>query len=495
MKHFRGFGAAALAAALLSGTAAQALTADQVWTSIKDQMAGFGQTVTVGAQSRNGATLAITSVSTAFQRRTAKAVITIPEIDLAEGADGSVTLTLPKPVQIDVTGDSPKGGTITVALGMSPEGLQSVVSGTEGDLSYATTAQAITLSLDKMVADGKPVEASGKVVMSGIASTAHVTGTDPETVDSSGSVASIKGAFDFSAPEGTNKAQVGFDVASLTSTAKVTLPKGVDMQDMAAAVAAGYAATTDIQYGQSTVDFSSDAKQGVTQAKGAVASGHLHVVLDKGQMSYAGGSKDARLNLASGAMPFPIELTEKESEFNLRYPVSKSDASQPFSLLLRVIGLELNQQIWAMVDPQGGLPHDPATLILDLAGTGKLGFDLLDPNAKDHMPEMPGELDTLNLNKLQLTALGADVSGKGALTFDNSPGQMPRPVGEVDLTLKGVYGLLDKLIEMGLLPQDQAMGAKLTIGMFTTPKGDDELSSKIEFKKDGAILANGHRVQ
>ena len=55
---------------------------------------------------------------------------------------------------------------------------------------------------------------------------------------------------------------------------------------------------------------------------------------------------------------------------------------------------------------------------------------------------------------------------------------------------------MDKLVAMGLLPQDQAMGARMMLGLFARPgEGEDTLVSKIEVSGDGAISANGQRLQ
>jgi hypothetical protein len=49
---------------------------------------------------------------------------------------------------------------------------------------------------------------------------------------------------------------------------------------------------------------------------------------------------------------------------------------------------------------------------------------------------------------------------------------------------------------MGLVPEDQAMAARMMLGLFARPgDGPDTLTSKIEVKGDGAILANGQRLQ
>ena len=50
---------------------------------------------------------------------------------------------------------------------------------------------------------------------------------------------------------------------------------------------------------------------------------------------------------------------------------------------------------------------------------------------------------------------------------------------------------------MGVLPEDQSMGAKMMMGMFgrTVEGAEDTLTSQIEFKADGGIFANGQQIQ
>ena len=138
-----------------------------------------------------------------------------------------------------------------------------------------------------------------------------------------------------------------------------------------------------------------------------------------------------------------------------------------------------------------------------MTGKAKLLFDLLDPaqmEAVDRGEAMPGELNAVTLNALTVRAAGAELTGEGAFTFDNSDLEtfdgMPAPEGSVDLALSGGNGLLDKLVNMGLLPEEQAMGARMMMGLFAVPgAGEDSLTSKIEVKSDGQILANGQRLK
>ena len=90
------------------------------------------------------------------------------------------------------------------------------------------------------------------------------------------------------------------------------------------------------------------------------------------------------------------------------------------------------------------------------------------------------------------------MTGMGDFVFDNTQefNGMPKPTGAVDLKLVGGNGLLDKLVLMGLLPEEQAMGARMMMGLFTVPvDAEDTLTSKIEINDEGHVLANGQRIQ
>jgi hypothetical protein len=190
----------------------------------------------------------------------------------------------------------------------------------------------------------------------------------------------------------------------------------------------------------------------------------------------------------------------ERSGFNLTAPVLKSDAEQDFAFGLQLGNFTMSDMIWGIFDPTGQLPRDPATIELETTGRALLSVDYLDSAAATEMAGSPGELRALTVNKLLVNVAGAVLQGSGDVTLDNTdtitlPG-MPKPVGAVDLSLAGGNGLLDKLIAIGLFPQEQAMGVRMMMGLFSVP-GDapDTLNSTITFTEDGQILANGQRIR
>jgi hypothetical protein len=272
---------------------------------------------------------------------------------------------------------------------------------------------------------------------------------------------------------------------------------GIEEVELTDAFAKGFALDMGMTYGAMVYDF--DVSNATTPGAlmGGSEGGSFQFALDAAKMLLAGGGKNVSATLSSADLPFPeVKVSYAESGFNLTLPLTKGDAPQDFSFLTKVVDLQISEEIWAMLDPTGALPHDPATLVIDTTGTALLKADLM-ASAEGATPD--AELHSLNVNDLTARIAGAELTGTGAFTFDNTDlttfEGMPAPTGKMELKLVGGNGLLDALVAMGMLSEDDAMGARMMIAMFANPgAGEDELTSVLEFKDKG-FFANGQQLQ
>ena len=105
------------------------------------------------------------------------------------------------------------------------------------------------------------------------------------------------------------------------------------------------------------------------------------------------------------------------------------------------------------------------------------------------------------LREFELSAAGARVTGTGDFTFDNEKTEMfegfPQPEGAVDLRIAGAMTLIDKLTQMGLVPQEEAMTTRMMLAMFAVPvEGEeDTMTSRFEIGEDGVPVVNGVPLQ
>ncbi|MFN0115052.1 MAG: DUF2125 domain-containing protein [Paracoccaceae bacterium] len=486
--------AAAFAALAFGGTAARAdLTADQVWQSWSDYYSSLGQEITSAASERQGDTLVVSGVAMTAKMPTGSYSAAFGDVRLRELGDGRVEISFAPEVPITLNNTAESGETVDMGMRMMQTGMSVVASGTPEALSYDVAAPDVRFGIDKMTVDGAEVPMQATVAMTGGAGTHKVTSGGARAVSSSFTADAL--SFDVAAknPEGEGNFTAKGNMAGISGMSDATMPEGIDMTDMKAALAAGFGLTSGLTFGSGSysVDFN-DAGKTMT-ANVEAGGGNLDIALSKAGLVYGGGGKAAKISVVASDLPFPVDLAYAETGFNLTMPLSQSDAAQPVAFLVKVIDLTVSEAIWGMIDAGNQLPHDPATVILDVSGMAKLMVDLFDP-AVAESPAPPGQIDQVTLNQLLVRLAGAELTGSGAVNVDNSAG-MPAPVGAVDLQLTGGNKLLDTLASMGLIPPDQVMGAKMMLGLFAVPTGEDVLTSKIEFKEDGGIYANGQRVQ
>ena len=180
-------------------------------------------------------------------------------------------------------------------------------------------------------------------------------------------------------------------------------------------------------------------------------------------MTYRSQTQGLDMNVsAPDELPFPVEAALSTFGFTFDVPLSQSEDPQDFELGMELRDLTVGEGLWNIFDPGEALPRDPATVALNLSGEVTPLFDFMDPQQAQQaaMSDLPAEIHAAVLNELVLRVAGAEVTGDGAFTFDNSdlqtiPG-VPRPEGQADFRMVGVNGLIDKLIQMGLIPEQQA---------------------------------------
>ncbi|MGL5011192.1 MAG: hypothetical protein ACRC6I_15040 [Paracoccaceae bacterium] len=265
--------------------------------------------------------------------------------------------------------------------------------------------------------------------------------------------------------------------------------------------ASGTAAAPFIDFTATSVN----AKGTMTDPNGAT---NIDVTMNNMAGGYAFTDNDFQYNYTSGAgnisvanptMPFPINIGFGEMGFDMKFPLKTSAEPVPFTFLMKLVDFTLPPEVWGMADPTGQLPQDPATLIIDTAGSIRLMADFTATPAAGEVPPPP-ELHSLSIRDLQLKMLGTALAGSGDLTFDLTDtttfGGVPAPTGTLDFKLDGGNGLLDKLAAMGMIPEDQLMGTRMMMGMFATmaTDGSDSMTSKVEFRDKG-LFVNGQQLQ
>lgn len=487
--------------ALVSGSAAVAqVSAQEVWDNWKGNLGLYGTDgVTIGSESLDGGVLTVTDIVIAVADEAGSVNATLPLVTFTEQGDGTVLVTMSEEFPITTTGPASDGaGEMSVAMAIRHEGLQMVVSGTAAEMAYDITAGRYALDIDNLSDAG--VTGSGSIALTDVAASYLVETSDMQAVSYELDAGGLELALSIDDQnEGVTLGLQG-TIDGVASSASVVLPLPENTTPETVLMD-GLAAEGGYTLGGANLSFDLN-QQGLPVTGTLVTTGsELGFVVSADSVGYSTTTTGLAIDGTSPMMPFPVSISMTEYGLDLLIPLSATEEPVDFAFGVNLTDLAVNEEIWSMIDPGAMLSHDPATLVLDLTGTARLLVDLADPEQAADMAMMgaPGEIHSLSLNELTLAIAGAQVTGAGAFTFDNSdtttiPG-VPRPEGKLDLQANGLNKLIDTLTSMGLIPEEQVMGARMMLGLFTVPVGDDQLTSTLEVNAEGHILANGQRLQ
>lgn len=501
MKHWSLAGTTAAIALFAGGAALADVTPEQVWQNWQDLSASYGQKMVAASTARQGDTLVVKGLDVTLENPEVKSAGKIDELRFRDKGDGSVQVTMSDsyPLTLEFFKDGKAQGKADLAVAMP--GLVIDATGTPEATDYAFAGPTVAVTLKSLDSDDPAAKTAAFDL--GLTDVAGKYAVEPgegtaKNIDMAFTAAQavIKAGAD--APDG--KFALTASVAQLSGTSAGTFLGTAAMADPVAALKAGFAVDGKFSYGATAFDMDVTDKGKPGKISGTATGGDVTVALDKEHLVYGGTGRGVAMSITGEDFPFPINVGYSEAAFNLAMPVTRTDAPKDFALLTKIADLTVSEEIWALVDPGKTLPRDPATLVIDTKGTATLNADLMDEAAMKALGNTPpGDLHSLDITALQLKVAGADLTGQGAFTFDNSDkvtfGGVPAPTGKLDLKLVGGNGLLDKLVALGIVPEQTAMQVKMMTAMFARPGAEpDTLESAIEFKDKG-FFVNGQRLQ
>jgi len=506
MSHPRLWAVTALAIGV-SGSAAQAdLTADQVWQDWTGYLADAGYSVTSDT-SQSGDTLTIRDLALEMDMPDEEGGMSmrVGEIQLVENDDGSVSVILPATLPIAIAAIDDEAQQVTAAVEIAHEALDMTVSGTPDNMDYTYAAEVLTLALTGVQAgDESPEIRAARIRLEDMSGTSRSEpGDSLRSVRQEMRAGPVTYELDITEPENGATMDVSGSMARVEFTGDASIPESFESDDVAAALREGFRFASSVEYETGSTAYRFEEEGAVLEGTQSSARGRLDTSMGPDGLGYGAAGEDVTMAVSSSDLPFPVELDMARLGFDVTMPVIESEAMQEYGVNLELSDFTMSDQLWSMIDPAAQLPRDPATLRVDLDGTGRLFFDLLDPAEVEDLEgrdSIPGEVESLTLNELTLELAGARLSGEGAFTFDSddleSFGGAPAPEGTLDLRLVGGNALLEKLVAMGLVPEDQASGMRMMMGLFARPgDAEDELVSRIEVTEDGQVIANGQRLK
>ena len=487
--------------ALMAGPALADVTAGQVWTDWKSLFESYGMTLTTEGESMSGDTLTVSGITLASDLAPEGSFSwSFGDIAFRELGNGTVDISLPEtmPFSMDVTDAS--GEMANISMVIRQPGLKLVASGDENATRYDYDAPEVSVGEISIDATDIPEDFDMVFDMMARGNTGfiEVASGDLRSYDSVTETDSLSLEMAFSVPEGDEAGSmtINFEMADMRQETTGQIGQVAMDMSLSDMIAGGMRQQGVATYGPSNYTVNADIPDGAFQMAAAAEGGTLDISIDEDGISYGGTNAASTMTFASDAMPLPpLSFSVGETEARVTIPVVPGEEQQDLGFVIKLVDLSVDDMLWNMIDPGESLPRDPATLIIDLGGQVTVSEDFTAPEFAENADAPPGQINALNVNELVLSIAGAEFTGDGQFTFNNDMG-MPMPAGVANLSLTGANALMDKLVVMGLLPQEQAMGARMMMGMFARPgDGEDSLVSTIEMKEDGSILANGQRIK
>jgi Uncharacterized protein conserved in bacteria (DUF2125) len=493
----------AIALVMAASSASAAVTPEEVWASWQALATSSGQELTFDKAAMNGGAFEVTGLAMTYKDDLGGSFAAdLGKMTFKDNGDGTVTVTMADsyPMSLAFPGDGE--GPTSLKLTVTQPGLAITASGTPEATSYAFKAPTVTVKLDEVKgADGVAMDTQADLKMTDTTA-AYMVARDGDKTSLDSNFAAKAMSLDISGKgvDGSGAGTVAVSFADLSGSTKGTFLGAEIMANMATALNEGFTANSSFSFGEMKINFDITDEMGPSKLTGGATGGGLNLAIDRKRVNYGTSLKGGNFTISGAQIPFPqVVVGFAETGFNIDMPVAPSDDPQDFGFLTKLVDLTISEDVWGMFDPTGSLSRDPATFIFDVKGKGKWKQDIMDPKVEAESVEPPGELNALDLTQVLVKAAGAEVGATGGVTFDNSDlvsfQGMPTPTGEINVSIKGVTKLIDNLIAMGILPEDQAMGARMMLGMFAKPgAGPDELTSLIEFK-NGGLFANGQQLQ
>ncbi|MDQ7070286.1 MAG: hypothetical protein Q9M48_06045 [Rhodobacterales bacterium] len=431
---------------------------------------------------------------------------------LTANTDGTVALILPESANVKMSFTPESGPATTADFTATLEKHTLTARGAPTTITYDFAADSFGFAFDRMRGKFSDKPFSLNLVFDALSGSSTHTKGESFKIISGLSVGNTAFFLEANTPD-ENYSMVG-TIANIDLETATTLPNdGLDPLDLPAQLRAGLAFDTTITTGQSTQTTTTTMD---TKTSGLSPSGNLlgtqTLKMNESNltvaMSQTGLSADTTtlgyaIEISQSGLPFPIHafIATTKSAFSL--PLLTDPEPQGFALTLALESLRINDEAWAALDPETIFSRTPATLSFDLSGKARLLFEFLDFPHFDQLDTRetpPVELTALTLNSLSLFAAMAELTGTADFTFDNSDlttfDGIPAPQGVADLRLSGANALLDALVKIGLIEDNDAIGARMALGIFMMA-GDapDTLTSSIEINDKGHISANGQRLK
>ena len=169
------------------------------------------------------------------------------------------------------------------------------------------------------------------------------------------------------------------------------------------------------------------------------------MALNKDRLLYIGESTGSDIFLPLDTLRFQISFSLSKVATHLLFPLAANPEADPFGFGISLYNFVMSDMLWSLFDAKDILPRDPLCVTVDISGAVKILTDLFSRDALTEFsnPEhMQLELESLSIDRIELSGAGTSLMGVGGFTFDNSDlttfSGFPRSLGNLKPNLLAV---------------------------------------------------------
>ncbi|KJZ19301.1 hypothetical protein [Loktanella sp. S4079] len=430
---------------------------------------------------------------------------------MVDQEDGSVSIIYPKQMthlfELDISvRDFPP---INISANSSFSELTTTATGTEGQISYVQTSGPYSSTLDVDLLFEYPPQIRMEIEGDGY--------TNEYTVNRDGSTnirgSATMGAYAFQTETSIDSGTVQRDRSAYGPSTMQThfhLPDTpLDLLNLAPALRDGLMLEVSQFFESSSAEQAEIIDQLIDYAFAqdcGPANSAIRIAEDGFQLS--ADVEDCAFDftitewLAQRTDPQTFSVSTNNIVFNTDFPLLQSDVASEARLQLGIGDLTLPDNLWDLLDAQNALPRDEINMNIDVSANIAHRIEWLDVMGLEtamFITPSPVEVDSVTIDALDVSAVGASVATNGAFDIDFTDTEtldgFPLVVGAAKVALTGVHALLDNIEEAGFIDAQAVAMPRLMIGMFTRDDGNGTLTTDVEINETGEIRMNGERVK
>ncbi len=468
----------------LAAPARAELSAARLWEIWRTGAAVAGQSLSAGREEPGQGSLVLHDLRSAVARDGVASETLLAWMRLDEQSDGSVRVTLAEEARVESRFRDAEGREGVLAMRLRQSGAEIVVHETEGGLEQALGAERLALGDLALTLAEVRQDIAFELIAEGLATrqTMRLEPGAPLTSRGSGGARRLVLTFD-AAPLASPEARFSLDTEMEAPEWSFDLHAEDAARALSAMSWAGTALRLDIGYAHFLVRVVSGAPGGgapVTAEMGAEA-GRLSLTTEaEGSLVLEARAGPTRGLVAGAGLPLDrLSVTAAESMLRLALPQAAA-AGAPFDLALTLSRLLPGPEHAAPGSALAALAGDGARADLALAGRLRGAAGAPSP-----------EIEALRLERLRVSFADAVLRGSGAVTLGDGA-EAARPEGDLTFTIDGGDALLQALHGAGIIADNQIMGLRMMMAMFTLPgETPDSAVVTLAFSPEGRILLNG----